>query len=632
MLRVTQPYILVLCLLMGFAVSTRASDGDARVVADLIPDAASTRVSAEPQPLLAIDDTVYFSTRLGLWRLDADADAPSFVRALPRQPVGPAVRIGRQFFFVSDGRGLWRSDGTTEGTRQLTDSADSASLVDARGRLWFQGRLSGRYLLFTTDGTMAGTRAVAEVPGRGQDFAAFGEGVLFVVNDQLFVCDGPQGNVRPIPGTPKPRGAAVELRRRGVALFATFGADSAIWITDGTPEGTEPFFDVRGGALTAFGSRIIFLGFDEATGSEPWITDGTRLKTFRLADLAPGEGNSSPYDFTATAGRVFFTATTPAAGRELWVTDGRPGGTRLVEDLMPGPGSSNLSLFGTSGRSLIFTRGDRPWISDGTSAGTRPVAGAPAATELIGARGLVAFVAKAGDLGAQLWTANLPKGSAERRTELVVGQRGEWYGELTSLGSDLYFAARNDLDERRLLWRVDEAGAVVQIRDEVTGFIPRDPLSLQRLGERLVFMASNGRPELFATQPGSTESEGPGAGRLDQLTENFSAAAAPRFHLYRDRLYFTGAAHPFRDAVWSTDGTAAGTSLFLDPVDEVAISSYVNVGDQLYFVAGTAWQSDGTSEGTSILLSTLEASSVGERSGRGARPIRGSDSICGTRR
>lgn len=123
--------------------------------------------------------------------------------------------------------------------------------------------------------------------------------------------------------------------------------------TEGTAEGTRLARDINPGAGDAFpfsfsgsfgalgGGRALFLGNDDANGTELWISDGTEAGTRLLKDVRPGTGAGSSSDAGGLApfadgSRALFTADDGVHGREVWVTDGAEDGTRLVEDVRPG--------------------------------------------------------------------------------------------------------------------------------------------------------------------------------------------------------------------------------------------------------------------------------------------------------
>lgn len=97
--------------------------------------------------------------------------------------------------------------------------------------------------------------------------------------------------------------------------------------------------------LQIIGNKVIFTAYTPKTGTEPWITDGTRAGTQILADISSGNLSSLSSPFTVYNGLALFSAQNTAYGREAWVSDGTPSGTRLLWDIEKGSKSSNPSTF-----------------------------------------------------------------------------------------------------------------------------------------------------------------------------------------------------------------------------------------------------------------------------------------------
>ncbi len=96
----------------------------------------------------------------------------------------------------------------------------------------------------------------------------------------------------------------------------------------------------------------------------------------RLADLCPGGCNSSPDPLGPYKGKLVFRASDGASGSEPWITNGTAAGTVRLGDLCPGECSSSASDGIEIGGSLVFSadneKGRQIWTSDGTAAGTVP--------------------------------------------------------------------------------------------------------------------------------------------------------------------------------------------------------------------------------------------------------------------
>jgi ELWxxDGT repeat protein len=350
-------------------------------------------------------------------------------------------------FFADDGsrgRELWTTDGTAEGTRMLADIWPGGGGVDSGRGGGFGGPPGsiialgdGRALfeasdpvhgseLWTTDGTAAGTRLVADLNrseagfsgSSPSGFAASGVGrAIFFAADSTFglepwVTDGTAAGTYPLIDLPQGRNintTSLASLGEGRAVFSVSDRVSGTepWVADGTDAGTHPIADIRPGpassvagpaVFSAFGDgRVLFWADDGVHGLEPWVTDGTAAGTRLVADIWPGGGGSDSgggFGFGGFGGppgsvvslgdgRILFSATDPLRGTELWVSDLTAEGTRLAADIntaRQGFGSSFPSDFAAlgDGRAVFSAddgiRGREAWISDGTPEGTRMLA------------------------------------------------------------------------------------------------------------------------------------------------------------------------------------------------------------------------------------------------------------------
>ena len=188
---------------------------------------------------------------------------------------------GKLYFGADDGengRELWVSDGTTEGTRLVADISSGYSypryLTELNGRLYFTADdgENGREL-WVSDGTAEGTQLVADInPGNS---------------------DG------------------------------------------GYPNSSNPEY------LTAFEGKLYFNADDGENGRELWVSDGTTEGTQLLEDInssnSDGGGyfdSSNPRGFTVFDGELFFSADDGEIGRELYKL--------TFEDVVEPGGSGNI--------------------------------------------------------------------------------------------------------------------------------------------------------------------------------------------------------------------------------------------------------------------------------------------------
>lgn len=340
--------------------------------------------------------------------------------APPFPPAPPAA--GELFVFSADdgsnGRELWTTDGTAEGTRLVRDINPGAgdafpasfpgsfgALGDGRALFGADDGSGGGVELWITDGTEAGTRLVEDLTtgpfgGDPRSFLPLGDGrALFAADDatfgrSLWVSDGTAEGTRLVSSQTNGRSyieSDLGLLREGEALVGSFDAEAGYRVlrTDGTEEGTRPVKDFGFAEFTPFGfyplgdGRMLFRAEEagDGAGAELWITDGTEAGTRLVEDLNPGEGGSFPAAYHALGdGRALLGAFGGAGANGLWVTDGTEAGTAFLSEVRPvlGPGGVAGAFADLGdGRALFLgnddANGTELWITDGTAAGTRLV-------------------------------------------------------------------------------------------------------------------------------------------------------------------------------------------------------------------------------------------------------------------
>jgi ELWxxDGT repeat protein len=400
----------------------------------------------------ALDDRLLFSAAagpglpIGLWRSDGSASGTELLA--PISPVaGGGVVDGRFVFaaFDQQGAGLWSSDGTALGTRRARAIPPGAwGVTTTPAALFLTSSDDAGDELWRSDGTEQGTFRLADLsPGPASTSfgtrTPFAGGLAFVVQriagDELWFSDGSEAGTRrttAFGGTHNRIPDLVEVN--GVLYLDVAGLAPAgeLWRSDGTEQGTarvvsladEPAASVAW--LAAGPSSLFFAAADPTAGLELWHSDGTADGTRRVRDIDPGEesGLIDPdgvlIERTARAGgRLLVVADDGSHGPEVWASDGSTGGTALLRDIDPRPPAlvedfalplvevGSLALFAP----LDAETGIEPWISDGTTDGTRRIADiAPGArSSLAGSRTFavtrthVFMAADDGRTGSELW-------------------------------------------------------------------------------------------------------------------------------------------------------------------------------------------------------------------------------------
>ncbi len=257
--------------------------GDAVRVADIAPGDEPSN----PQRITALRSRVVFSADDGLagrepWVSNGTEQGTALLLDIRPGPEGSipeetrlegALRLGRRVYFPADdgvaGLELWRTNGTSAGTLPVADvnagpgGSAPRPWVSWLGHLYFSAwdPLHGREL-WRTDGTAEGTELVIDLH------------------------PGPASGVSDIKNDP---------------FFTRFRLPAIVWQ-----------------------GRLYFAGSDGRSGLELWSTDGTTAGTFRVRDIHPGAGASTPVDFTPLGNRLLFSANDGQRGFELWALRSMP--------------------------------------------------------------------------------------------------------------------------------------------------------------------------------------------------------------------------------------------------------------------------------------------------------------------
>ena len=104
--------------------------------------------------------------------------------------------------------------------------------------------------------------------------------------------------------------------------------------------------------------KVFFTGYDNPSGRELWVSDGTELGTYMVKDIHPGsESGIETFGgfLTVWDNKLVFQADDGVHGKELWISDGTAGGTRLLHDLEPGFAGSIPSTFTVFQNRLVYT-------------------------------------------------------------------------------------------------------------------------------------------------------------------------------------------------------------------------------------------------------------------------------------
>ena len=331
-----------------------------------------------------------------------------------------------------------------------------------------------------------------------------------------------------------------------------------------------------------------------AYGNKLVASDGTEAGTRTIKELPDAQalrpedstvGGMDYFDglrnLTVAGDLLFFSANESGKGVELWRSDGTEAGTYLVKDIRPGL-SGGLEGYlrhrsVTLGNRVFFLANDganglEVWTSDGSSAGTRRVSdiatGFNEPTNLVAFEGNIFFTA-----ADKLYKVN----DAATASAPLAGAVGYAATSYTIGGGGRMLV-------RTITYNGQHRGTyILDSHDKVTS-----------LGD---FSGGDWSP-------------------------------GPQGIYFNDRFYFV--ANKYIDGVpqvtggelWSSDGTAAGTTMvreFVPGVGDIDITAFRIWKKRLYFAAKNPadgnnwwlWRSDGTADGTGALEPLTESEEPG---------------------
>jgi ELWxxDGT repeat protein len=342
------------------------------------------------------------ATSTGTWLYRTDGTTPGTAAAAKiSQWFGGAPCGEGKLCFGTQGSRIAVTDGTPEGTRELLSTAPGyetdlgREMTSMGGRVYFNAYddknglcmivpagLDVRQVcgeLWTSDGTVAGTRIVRDIlpgglPGAPEHLFASSAGKLYFAaadparprTPAAWVSDGTAEGTRMLVSnnvdwelTP----TFVEFAGR---VFFRSGDDT--FETDGTLEGTRsirhrfatvPFVVRPVGEVN--GLVLLIADYREAS-PELWSWDGTTLR--KLADIPD---SFRPLGFLQSTGLSWFVTDD---GR-MWSTDGTAAGTRQRFSV-PASTATMFPVAVTPTR-LYYGEGYNRYVTDGTEAGTRQI-------------------------------------------------------------------------------------------------------------------------------------------------------------------------------------------------------------------------------------------------------------------
>jgi len=661
------------------------SDGTAagtRMVKDLNPGSASSN----PTAFVLFGDNVYFSATGGLWKTDGtDTGTVKIASVTPRNP----VVSGSQFFFEgftsTTNWELWVSDGSDAGTHMVTEiypgtngalnsTFNANNLAPFHNGVLFAANdgVHGREMWFS-DGTVAGTRMVRDfLPGATGMWDGSNAYITILANRAYFVAsdaehgqevwstDGTDAGsalfADLVPGTQSsfPLGLTVAFGKLYFLGGGTYPIQPLLWVTDGTPGGTQPVSAAFGvdwfyvfNVVWPINGKLYFSGSTPVSGREPWVSDGTAAGSRMIANLAVDRVPSAdPFWLTAAGDLLFFEATegflspsTNIAESSLWRTDGTEAGTFKLKETGQNPGM----LIPTGAPLVFFQEAENNTgvmkMSDGTVAGTKAAADfmlrfGPYQFTTLFPFGETLFAAVSDDA---LWkTTAAPNGTATklgaRKPRAMIEFNGQyafyaqgpqassnyglWVTDGTPAGTYAVVPDLGDMGGQNPGPLVNAQGTLFFLKTLRNGKLTLwksdgtfdGTVAVKELPTTIAFDAklkAAGRNVFFYTQGSIWFSDGTEGGTREVAKIAGASSDYDGIRVAGDRIVYTTAASASNYELWGSDGTTAGTRLL--KVLGTNYTTLTSIDGVVYFSGNDdahgseIWTTDGTVEGTKLI-------------------------------
>ncbi|MFN8479359.1 MAG: ELWxxDGT repeat protein [Kouleothrix sp.] len=457
-------------------------------------------------------------------------------------------------------------------------------------------------------------------PGALRRFIPFQGGMVFTAQDnrhglELWKSDGTTAGTMLLKDVqPGPVGStSYEHEKVAIGQTLFFGADDGssgfeLWRSDGTPGGTFLIKDIYPGPtgsypsqFTVFHNTLFFVASDGSPGGKAlWKSDGSASGTVLVKATYDGPDMWSGVGGTVVVGeQLFFTGDDLAHGRELWVSDGTTAGTHLVKDIVPGSAESLPgSLVNVQGTLFFGTELGQLWKSDGTEVGTMMIAPVVMQSPIV--MGSTLFFRGIANNTPGLWKSDgTPAGTVQIDTADPV--------DSAVIGNTLYYLAHTPQNG----WGLRKITAQSASMEAIADFTNNDgytPAGLMAVNSRLYVTVGTAQTgwELWT-------SDGTAAGTtlLKDIFPGSTSSSPHDLTNINGTLYFGAADSDDGQALWASDGTTAGTRRIISIDPSLPRSSYptnlVAEANRLFFTADDVthgqelWVSDGTGAGTTVL-------------------------------
>ncbi|MDN5212287.1 T9SS type A sorting domain-containing protein [Fulvivirgaceae bacterium BMA12] len=543
-----------------------------------------------------------------IWSTDGTREGTEQITSLPNLNASKLTLVGNHFFFLITQKNIlqvWKSNGTSQGTVLVKDNLSIWNTPSYEGEannlffFTFQPSGSNNSRVWRSDGSDSGTFPITdELDGNGAGPGGTSSLTQYIeYNDELYFV------VRSSSIFPYPK---------------TVG----ILKTDGTLENTVPVKAVHEGSsrlvdfadVIEIGDKLYFSFFEvEYRRTFIWESDGTALGTTKIYDKTSPK-YYSPSFLNTDGVNLIFTAANNNGNTALFKLNAF---NLQVDEIKEVSSNSEepFIFFGDVGACSIYktdnglfqvsvpdnSRGFDGWVSDLTSLNTIKLEELKDVREFISFKEAVYFSGNSDHEGKELWSSDKSFKKINRLININLSKYGLDSREFVSLSDKIFFAADDGISGSELWSYNHTTSSLSLVKDINQGSDPSWPSNPTRIGDHIYFSAytpDKGRQlwRTDGTEIGTTlESDiiaGEASTRIYNLINHknkvfFTAFENERYHLF---VHDENGTNAIKDLGVNQSGVA------------FSVIQMVSSDNLLFFITRAAgwdlWRSDGTESGT----------------------------------
>lgn len=386
------------------------------------------------------------------------------------------------FYCAYDDGTLFVTTGNQNSALALGDFSEINMMTVFGNNVVFVGRKEEESNLWITDGTVAGTKIIANTTNLFySSIAVFNNNVYFTRGSSIYYLDPTQTTAQllfTIAQDPSNTIDILYLRTLGNKLIYFY--NGKLGVTDGSSSDIKFLSGVDHASIISevFNNKLFFVNGTDDTGYELWSTDGTDANTALFKDINVGVSNGFNYgqgSFTTSNGKLYFVAN-KGTGNSVWVTDGTLNGT---SELNMGASYYDPEFLKSIDGNIYFRddSGNGFYFSDGLNNTVQKIGDSENliyAYGFIKFNGSVYFVAHDPDHGYELWKTGNTASSITRVTDICPGACDAFnsYTGLTVCGNILFFSASDfslfsSSGTPYQLWKLEGSSAPTSIKSAV---------------------------------------------------------------------------------------------------------------------------------------------------------------------